>query len=128
MPTLEAPRIRRWVGHALACASVAALALLAFASSNQFPGGLIFTATGDDCTLHAYDKDTGQVLWEESLEANPDGIPSVYEVCGRQFVVFYAAATASSGSRTPMNIKPGKPEAQGYYAFAVPKRASVSKK
>ena len=68
------------------------------------------------------------MLWEKPLEANPDGIPAVYEIGGRQYVVFYAAGDPGGGSRTPMMFKPGKPEAQGYYAFALPQRRSSSKK
>ncbi|HEY3454158.1 MAG TPA: PQQ-binding-like beta-propeller repeat protein, partial [Bryobacteraceae bacterium] len=86
-------------------------------------GGLIFVGTWSDRTVRAYDKDTGKVLWEKELESNPEGIPAVYEQNGRQYVVF----TARTG-RVFDNIgadsiawKPGKPEAQGYYAFALPK-------
>jgi quinoprotein glucose dehydrogenase len=86
-------------------------------------GGLIFLASGGDHTLRAHDKNGGKVLWEKQLEANPDGIPSVYEVGGRQYVVFYAAGDKGGGSRTPAMFKPGKPEAQGYYAFALPRKA-----
>ena len=85
-------------------------------------GGLIFMAGGGDRTLRAYDKENGKVLWEKPLEANPDGIPAVYEIAGRQYVVFYVAGDSGGGSRTPMNFKPGKPESQGYYAFALPAR------
>ena len=85
-------------------------------------GGVIFLATGGDQTLRAYDKDNGRLLWEKQLEANPDGIPAVYEVDGRQFVVFCVAGDSGGGSRTPANFKPGKPEAQGYYAFALPQQ------
>lgn len=83
-------------------------------------GGLIFMGTGSDHTFRAYDKDTGKVVWQRVVDGNPDGIPAVYEWGGRQYVVWYAAADAGGGSRTPMNFKPGKPEAQGYYAFALP--------
>jgi quinoprotein glucose dehydrogenase len=85
-------------------------------------GGVIFLATGGDQTLRAYDKDSGQVLWEKQLDANPDGIPAVYEVNGRQYVVFCVAGDKGGGSRTPANFKPGNPAAQGYYAFALPSR------
>ena len=85
-------------------------------------GGLIFQATGGDQTLRAYDKDNGKLLWEKKLEANPDGIPAVYEVRGRQYVVFYVAADNGGGSRTRAMFEPGKPEAQGYYAYALPER------
>lgn len=83
-------------------------------------GGLIFLASGGDRTLRVYDKDNGRVLWEKPLEANPDGIPAVFERRGRQYVVFYAAGDEGGGSRTPAMFRPGKPEAQGYYAFALP--------
>jgi quinoprotein glucose dehydrogenase len=85
-------------------------------------GGLIFIGTWSDRMVRAYDKDTGRVLWERELESNPEGIPAVYEVDGRQYIAF----TARSG-RVFDNIgsdsiawKPGKPEAQGYYVFALP--------
>jgi quinoprotein glucose dehydrogenase len=87
-------------------------------------GGLIFMGTGSDHALRAYDKDNGKVLWEKVLDANPDGIPAIYEMGGRQYVVFYAAGDAGGGSRTPANFKPGKPEAQGYYAFALRERGN----
>jgi quinoprotein glucose dehydrogenase len=87
-------------------------------------GGLIFIGTWGDATLRAFDKDTGKVLWERELDANPEGIAAVYESGGRQFVVFCA-----SGSSTPApgNIAfvPGKPEAQGYYAFALPRERTT---
>jgi quinoprotein glucose dehydrogenase len=90
-------------------------------------GGLIFMATAGDHTVRAYDKDTGKVLWEKVLDGNPDGIPAVYELAGRQYVVWYAAGDAGGGSRTPMNFKPGNREAQGYYAFALPETKSQDK-
>jgi quinoprotein glucose dehydrogenase len=84
-------------------------------------GGLIFAGTWGDATLRAYDKDTGKVLWTHELEANPEGIPSVYEVDGRQYVVFCASG---SGGAPEGNIAfvPGKPSAQGYYVFALPRQ------
>jgi quinoprotein glucose dehydrogenase len=85
-------------------------------------GGLIFLATGGDQTLRAYDKENGKLLWEKQLDANPDGIPAVYELGGRQYVIFYVAGDTGGGSRTPAMFKAGKPEAQGYYAFALPRR------
>jgi quinoprotein glucose dehydrogenase len=87
-------------------------------------GGVIFMGTGGDHTFRAYDKDTGKALWEKVIDGNPDGIPAVFEIAGRQYVVWYAAGDQGGGSRTPMNFKPGKPEAQGYYAFALPERGA----
>jgi quinoprotein glucose dehydrogenase len=84
-------------------------------------GGLIFVGTWGDATVRAFDKDTGKVLWEHELDANPEGIAAVYEAGGRQFVVFCASG---SGGGSPGNIAfvPGKPSAQGYYVFALPRR------
>jgi quinoprotein glucose dehydrogenase len=87
-------------------------------------GGLVFVGTWSDRTVRAYDKDTGRVLWEKELEANPEGIPSVYEVDGRQFVAFCTRTGrlfAYVGTES-VAWKPGKPEAQGYYVFALPNR------
>ena len=80
-------------------------------------GGLIFIATASDRFVRAYDKDNGKVLWEKQIDSNPDGLPAVYEVNGRQFVAFYAG-----NGRTYNGVawNPGKPEAQGYYVFAIP--------
>jgi quinoprotein glucose dehydrogenase len=80
-------------------------------------GGLIFNGSGPDRIVHAYDKDTGKLLWEAELDANPDGIPSVYEVGGREYVAFFAASTKA---RESLVFKPGKSGAQGYYVFGIP--------
>lgn len=44
---------------------------------------------------------------------------SVYEVGGRQYVAFFAG-----GGGDGIVTKDAKPEAQGYYVFALPKSAS----
>jgi quinoprotein glucose dehydrogenase len=81
-------------------------------------GGLIFLATAGDGTLHAYDKDTGAVLWEHKLDANPDGIPAVYAIDGREYVAFFATAGRSAAEAV---WKPAEAKAQGYYVFALPR-------
>jgi quinoprotein glucose dehydrogenase len=87
-------------------------------------GGVIFVGTGGDLTVHAYDEDTGKILWEQELESAPDGIPSVYEVNGREYVVFCTRG-GTAGDNLPQNpntvaqVIP-KREAQGYYVFALP--------
>jgi len=87
-------------------------------------GGLIFIGTNADGTVRAFDKDTGKVLWARELDANPEGLAAVYEVGGRQYVVFCAShyAEVSPGN---IAIFQGKAEAQGYHVFALP-RKSVS--
>ena len=81
-------------------------------------GGLIFIATASDRYVRAYDKDNGKVLWERQIDSNPDGLPAVYEAGGRQFVAFYAG---SGRQYNGVAWNPGKPDAQGYYVFALPK-------
>lgn len=81
-------------------------------------GGLLFIASKADRMIHALDKDTGKTLWETKIDGNPDGIPAVYEVNGREYVAFYATVDNTKAS---MSYDPGKPGAQGYYVFALPK-------
>jgi quinoprotein glucose dehydrogenase len=95
-------------------------------------GGIIFVGTGGDLTVHAYDEDTGKVLWEQQLESAPDGIPSVYEVNGREYVVFCTRGGLASDNlpqnpNTAAQVIP-KREAQGYYVFALPARSTPTKK
>ena len=89
-------------------------------------GGLVFLANSQDRFLRAYDKDTGEVVWEHELEANPEGIPAVYQVNGRQYIAFAAGASWGTGGdpvwRNPLHRKQGKIEAQGYHVFALPGR------
>ena len=63
----------------------------------------------------ALDVDTGKVLWEHELDAALEGMPAVYEVDGREYVVFCAAA----GSKP--NPPAGEKIRGAYVAFALPK-------
>jgi quinoprotein glucose dehydrogenase len=87
-------------------------------------GGLVFAANSQDRMLRAYDKATGKVLWEHELQANPEGIPAIYQVNGRQYIAFAAGASWGTGSdpvwKNSFHRKPGKIEAQGYHVFALP--------
>jgi quinoprotein glucose dehydrogenase len=76
-------------------------------------GGLIFTGTRDR-KVRALDADTGQALWETEVDAALEGIPAVYEINGRQFVVFCAAAQVGLTPATQGKI------AGAYVAFALP--------
>lgn len=74
-------------------------------------GGLLFIgATDHDRKFHAYDKSTGELLWETELNAGGNATPAVYEVNGRQFVVI-----AAGGGKS------GAPSGGSYYAFALPR-------
>jgi quinoprotein glucose dehydrogenase len=83
-------------------------------------GGLLFAGTRDR-KVRAIDVDTGRVLWTATVDAGVEGMPAVYEVGGRQFVVFCAAARAT----THTHALPGHPAASdpipgAYVAFALP--------
>ena len=83
-------------------------------------GGLIFTGTRDR-KVRALDSATGKVLWEAEVEAGLEGMPAVYEIDGREYVVFCAAAQAT----TYTHDVPGHPAMQApipgaYVAFALP--------
>jgi len=88
-------------------------------------GGLVFLPNSQDRMLRAYDTRTGAVLWERELDANPEGIPAVYEVRARQYVAFAAGASWGAGTdpvwKNPFHRKEGKIEAQGYHVFALPR-------
>jgi quinoprotein glucose dehydrogenase len=77
-------------------------------------GGLIFTGTRDR-KVRALDVASGRVLWEHELDAALEGIPAVYEVDGRQYVVFCASAQVGLTPATQVKIR------GAYVAFALPK-------
>jgi quinoprotein glucose dehydrogenase len=81
-------------------------------------GALLIIASGPDRMVHILDKDTGQTLWETELKANADGIPAVYEVGGREYIAFFAAA---SGAKESLAYTPAEPDSQGYYVFSIPR-------
>jgi quinoprotein glucose dehydrogenase len=81
-------------------------------------GGLIFSGTKSDSTMRAYDKDTGKVLWEATIPAGPDGIPAIYEIGGRQYIVQSAVPNpVVTDAGVPTDELP---DTQGYYVFALP--------
>ncbi|MEO7145721.1 MAG: PQQ-binding-like beta-propeller repeat protein, partial [Bryobacteraceae bacterium] len=73
-------------------------------------GGLVFIgATVRDRKFHAYDKQTGKLLWETLLPAPGVATPATYEINGRQYIVI-----AAGGGKAP-DTSGGK-----YVAFALP--------
>jgi len=76
-------------------------------------GGLIFTGTRDK-KVRAFDVDTGKMLWEREVDAALEGIPAVYQIGGRQFIVFCAAAQVGLTTATQETIR------GAYVAFALP--------
>jgi quinoprotein glucose dehydrogenase len=81
-------------------------------------GGLVFVATAQDRMLRAYDRDTGSVLWAQQLPGGSEGIPSTYELGGRQYLALPVAAGA--GLFAPMFEGAAPEPARVYMVFALP--------
>ncbi|MFN8939255.1 MAG: pyrroloquinoline quinone-dependent dehydrogenase [Acidobacteriota bacterium] len=75
--------------------------------------GLVFTGTRDK-KVRAFDIDNGKLLWEFEVPTAIEGIPAVYELNGKQYLVFCASAQVGL---TPATSKPIEGE---YIAFALP--------
>jgi quinoprotein glucose dehydrogenase len=81
-----------------------------FGGSIVTAGGLVFIAGTKDERIHAFDKRTGQLLWEHQLPAGGYATPCTYMVNGRQYVVIAA------GGAGKLRTKPG----DAFVAFALP--------
>jgi len=77
-------------------------------------GGLLFTGTRDK-KVRAFDVETGKQLWESEVDAALEGMPAVYQVGGREYIVFCAAAQEGLLPSTQ------KPIQGAYVAFALPR-------
>jgi quinoprotein glucose dehydrogenase len=75
-------------------------------------GGLVFIGASDfDKKFRAFDKATGELLWEATLPFSGNATPATYAVKGRQYVVI-----AAGGGK---DLK--SPSGGVYVAFALPK-------
>ncbi len=72
-------------------------------------GGLIFIGATHDRQLRAFDKKTGEEVWQHQLPAAGMATPCTYEVAGKQYVVI----AAGGGKGT-------KQRGDSYVAFALP--------
>lgn len=72
-------------------------------------GGLLFIAATRDGKFRAFDKKTGELLWEAELPAAAFATPSTYETNGKQYIVVACGGT-----------KLGTPGGDSYVAFALP--------
>jgi quinoprotein glucose dehydrogenase len=63
-------------------------------------GGLLFIgATNHDNKFHAFDKNTGELLWETTLPFSGNASPATYAVNGRQYVVILASGGKSRDAK-----------------------------
>lgn len=85
-------------------------------------GGLVLFA-GNDSKLYALDKETGKVICTKDLPNGSLGVPAVYEVNGREYVLL--AVSGGNGFPVGGRMAPGgvHPPAtsKSYIAFALPK-------
>jgi quinoprotein glucose dehydrogenase len=74
-------------------------------------GGLLFIgATNFDKKFRAFDKTTGELLWETTLPFSGNATPATYEINGRQYVLI-----AAGGGKDPKSGSGGT-----YVAFSLP--------
>lgn len=71
-------------------------------------GGLVFIAATKDSKIHAYDKHTGELVWEHNLPAPGYATPATYSINGKQYVVI-----ACGGGKI------GSPSGDEYVTFAI---------
>jgi quinoprotein glucose dehydrogenase len=71
-------------------------------------GGLVIIGATKDSKIHAFDKTTGELLWEADLPAPAYATPATYSVNGKQYVVI-----ACGGGKI------GSPSGDSYVAFAL---------
>lgn len=71
-------------------------------------GGLLFIAATKDEKIRAFDKKTGELLWQAELPAAGHATPAVYEENGKQYLVI-----ACGGGK-------GTKSGDSYVAFALP--------
>jgi quinoprotein glucose dehydrogenase len=63
-------------------------------------GGLVFIGATRDKKFRAFDKDTGEILWEYELPGGGNATPAVYQVNGKEYIVIAAAGGGRVGSTT----------------------------
>jgi quinoprotein glucose dehydrogenase len=91
-------------------------------------GGLVLFA-GNDSKLYALDKETGKLIFSKDLPNGSLGVPAVYEVNGREYILL----AVSGGNAYPAGayVPPGgvTPPAASktYIAFALPARETSIK-
>ncbi|HKD04817.1 MAG TPA: PQQ-binding-like beta-propeller repeat protein [Bryobacteraceae bacterium] len=86
-------------------------------------GGVIVFA-GNDSTLYALDKDSGKVIFTKELPNGSMGSPAVYQVNGREYILF--AVAGGNGFPAGGRLAPGgvnsRAISKNYIAFALPQK------
>jgi len=85
-------------------------------------GGLLLFA-GNDSKLYALDKDTGKAIFSKELPNSSLGVPAVYEVNGREFILLSVSGGNGlfpEGTYMPPGGVIPQATLKGYMAFALP--------
>ena len=85
-------------------------------------GGLVLFA-GNDSKLYVLDKDTGSLIFSKELPNGSLGVPAVYEVNGREYILFAVSGGNGSfpeGTYMPPGGAIPPATSKSYIAFALP--------
>jgi quinoprotein glucose dehydrogenase len=96
--------------------------------------GMIVTSTGivfstaRDGRFYAYDAETGEVLWSAQLPMGTEGLPAVYAIDGKHYIVVNATTPLTWGlnSRESGMGSPDPLGRGGYVVFALPQKADTA--
>jgi quinoprotein glucose dehydrogenase len=85
-------------------------------------GGLVLFADNQS-KLYALDKNTGKVVYSRDVANSAVGVPAVYEVNGREYILFALVGGPGfpAGARMPAGGVNPPPGEKMYVAFALPK-------
>jgi len=75
-------------------------------------GGVVFVGATMDEKFRAFDKNTGEILWEVKLPAGGYATPSIYAIDGKQYIVIAAGGGGKCGT----------PAGDSYVAYALPEK------
>ena len=85
-------------------------------------GGLVLFA-GNDSKLYALDSETGKLVFSKELPNGSQGVPAVYEVNGREYILVTVCGGASvypeGAYMPPGGVRPSA-VSKSYIAFALP--------
>jgi len=71
--------------------------------------------------VHAYDEMNGKVLWTTDLPAGSRGIPAMYEVNRKPYLVISATSPVTRGNGHPANVPvPPREFRRAYVTFSLP--------
>lgn len=82
--------------------------------------GILFS-TNRDGKLYAFDANTGTELWSYTLPSNSDGLPSMYEINGKHYLVICATAGSVKNGRRDGDMQEVPDDTKrSYIVFSLP--------